>query len=87
MLLTVLMLLKSIPSYDEFYLKTGGDITGYVYSEGSNSGFYLGAEDGNLLAQLREKQPLEATFELVVGLRLNLMAMLLVITKHLLTLT
>ena len=47
----------SIPSYDEFYLKTGGDLTGYVYSKGDNSGYYLGSEDGSLLANFREKLP------------------------------
>ena len=54
----------SIPSYDEFYLKTGGDVTGYVYSKGSNSGFYLGAEDGSLLSKLIERNPQESLFEL-----------------------
>ena len=47
----------SIPSSDEFYLKTGGDINVYVYSKGDNSGYYLGSEDGNLLSKLIEKNP------------------------------
>ena len=47
MLLTESILLKqSIPSPDEFYLKTGGDVNGYVYSKGGNSGYILVPEDG-----------------------------------------
>ena len=72
----------SIPSYDEFYLKTGGDLFGYVYSKGDNSGYYLGSEDGSLLANFREKSHKKLPWNCVVGLRLNLMDMLLVITKH-----
>ena len=44
--------------------KTGGDVNGYVYSKGDNSGYYLGSEDGSLLANFREKLSQEATLEL-----------------------
>ena len=54
----------SIPSSDEFYLKTGGDVNGYVYSKGDNSGYYLGSEDGSLLSKWIEKNPQESLFEL-----------------------
>lgn len=49
---------------DKKFDKTGGDITGYVYSKGDNSGYYLGSEDGSLLANFREKLSQEATLEL-----------------------
>ena len=44
--------------------KTGGDVTGYVYSKGDNSGYYLGSEDGSLLSKLIERNPQESLFEL-----------------------
>ena len=54
----------SIPSSDEFYLKTGGDINGYVYTKGSTAGYYLGSQDGDNLVSLTEKAAQEAHLQL-----------------------
>ena len=54
----------SVPDPDEFYPKTGGDLDGYVYSKGNNAGYYLGSQDGDLLANFRELKPQEANLTL-----------------------
>ena len=54
----------AIPSSDEFYLKTGGDINGYVYTKGNTAGYYLGSQDGDNLISLTEKAAQEAHLQL-----------------------